>query len=68
LDLKIEPPRLNRKNISAAIAADVKRFYQQIKTDDVFGTHSGNSRHGVALLCGFDTTSLTAQGGQRLHP
>ena len=44
LDLKIEPPRLKRKNISAAIAADVKRFYQQIKTDDVFGTHSGAFR------------------------
>ena len=44
LDLKIEPPRLKRKNISAAIAADVKRFYQQIKTDDVFGTHRGNLR------------------------
>jgi hypothetical protein len=31
LDLKIEPPRLKRKNISVAIAADVKRFYQQTK-------------------------------------
>jgi len=39
LDLKIEPPRLKRKHISAAIAADVERFYQHIKTDDVFGTH-----------------------------
>ena len=28
----------------------------------------GNIRHGVALLCGFDTPSLTAQGGQRLPP
>ena len=37
--MKIEPPRLKKKNISAAIAANVKRFYQQIKTDDVFGTH-----------------------------
>src|SRR5215510_15821574 len=36
MDLKIEPPRLKRKNISAAIAADVKRFYQQIKTDGRF--------------------------------
>jgi hypothetical protein len=24
--------------------------------------------HGVALLCGFDTRSLAAQGGQRLPP
>src|SRR6266516_1709250 len=31
LDLKIEPPRLKRKNMSVAIAADVKRFYQQTK-------------------------------------
>jgi hypothetical protein len=26
----------------------------------------GSVRHGVALLCGFDTPSLTAQGRQRL--
>jgi hypothetical protein len=26
----------------------------------------GNVRHGVALLCGFDTPSLATQGGQRL--
>jgi hypothetical protein len=25
-----------------------------------------NVRHGVALLCGIDTSSLAAQGGQRL--
>jgi hypothetical protein len=28
----------------------------------------GNSRHSIALLCGFGTPSLTAQGGQRLLP
>ena len=28
----------------------------------------GSVRHGVALLCGFDTPSLMAQGGQRLLP
>src|SRR5262245_173695 len=28
----------------------------------------GSAGHGVALLCGFGTPSLTAQGGQRLHP
>ena len=27
-----------------------------------YGVSHGNSRHGVALLCGFDTPSLTAQG------
>jgi hypothetical protein len=26
----------------------------------------GNIHHGVALLCGFDTPSLAAQGGQHL--
>ena len=28
----------------------------------------GSAGHGVALLCGFDTRSLAAQGGQRLPP
>jgi len=28
----------------------------------------GNLHHGVALLCGFVTPSLAAQGGQRLPP
>src|SRR5262249_60167777 len=28
----------------------------------------GSAGHSVALLCGFGTPSLTAQGGQRLHP
>jgi hypothetical protein len=40
LDLKIEPPRLKRKNISVAIAADVKRFYQQTKWT-TFSVHTG---------------------------
>jgi hypothetical protein len=30
-----------RKEISAAIVADVKRFCHQIKTDEVFNTHTG---------------------------
>jgi hypothetical protein len=29
-----------KRNISATIVADVKRFSHQINTDDVFGTHS----------------------------
>jgi hypothetical protein len=41
LGLKIEAPKFKRSMISAAIEADVKRFCQQIKTDEVFGTHSG---------------------------
>src|SRR5215471_4557084 len=40
LGLKNEAPRFKRKNISATITADVKRFCHQIKTDEVFGTHS----------------------------
>ena len=39
LGLKIEAPRFKRKNISATIVVDVKRFFRQIKTDEVFGTH-----------------------------
>jgi hypothetical protein len=40
LGLKSEAARFKRKNISATITADVKRFCHQIKTDEVFGTHS----------------------------
>src|SRR3984893_14357017 len=40
LGLKIEAPRFKRKNITATIVVDVKRFCRQIKTDEVFGTHS----------------------------
>jgi len=36
-----DAPRSKRKNIRAALAADVKRFCHQIKMDEVFGTHSG---------------------------
>jgi hypothetical protein len=40
LGLKNDVLRLKRKNISATIAADVKRFCHRIKADEVFGTHS----------------------------
>jgi hypothetical protein len=39
LGLKNDASRFKRKNISAAIAADVKRFCHEIKRDEVFGTH-----------------------------
>ena len=39
MGLKIEAPRFKRKNISATIVVDVKRFCRQLKTDEVFGTH-----------------------------
>jgi hypothetical protein len=40
LGLKSAAARFKRRIISAAIATDVKRFCHQIKTDEVFGTHS----------------------------
>src|ERR1700730_16768037 len=50
LGLKSEATMFKSKTISAAIAADVKRFCRQIKTDGVFGTHSWiefeNGEHG----------------------
>jgi len=39
LGLNAEATRFKRKNISATIVADDKRFYHRIKTDDVFDTH-----------------------------
>ena len=32
--------RITKRNISASILADVKRFFHQINTDEVFGTHN----------------------------
>jgi hypothetical protein len=40
LDSKSEAARFTKRNISATIVADVKRFFHQINTDEVFGTHS----------------------------
>src|ERR1700730_8289986 len=40
LGLKIEEHRFKRKNISATIVVDVKRFCRQIKTDE-FSVHTG---------------------------
>jgi hypothetical protein len=44
LGLKNEAARFKRRNISAAIAADVKRFCHQIKTDESFGIHRRRRR------------------------
>jgi hypothetical protein len=41
LDLKSEAARFTKRNISATIVADVKRFSHQINTDEVFGAHRG---------------------------
>ena len=40
LGLRSEVIRFKKRNISATIVADVKRFFLQINTDQVFGTHS----------------------------
>src|ERR1700732_2725664 len=40
LDLKSEAARFTKRNISATIVADGKRFFHQVNTDEVFGTHS----------------------------
>jgi len=34
-----------KRNISATIVADVKRFSHQINTDEVFGTHNSAKTH-----------------------
>jgi len=63
LDLKSEATRFTKRNISATIVADVKRFSQQINTDELFGTHRsigrGHNRagsHGTRPLV-FDPTA-----------
>jgi hypothetical protein len=74
LGLKIEAPRFKRKNISAAIAANVKRFCQQIKTDEVFGTHRRRRAHRVAgfsrceRLSGIRTRAIGWRRRRRVHP
>src|SRR6266446_8179109 len=40
-DLNGETKRVRKKQSSAIIAADVRRFSYLINTDEVFGTHSG---------------------------
>jgi hypothetical protein len=44
--LNSDASKLRKKQSSATIEADVKRFVHQINTDDVFGTH----RVGISLL------------------
>ena len=45
LGLKNEAARFKRKTISAAIATEVKQFCRQLKTDEVFGAHSWQTRN-----------------------
>jgi len=39
LDLNDEATRFKKRNISATIVANVRRFCHRINTDEVFGTH-----------------------------
>jgi hypothetical protein len=52
VDLKGEAPRFKRRNISATIAAKVKRFCHRIKTNELFGTHNrvSTDRQGCSRL------------------
>ena len=59
-------PRAMHGNL-AAMEADLA-FGLAPAVTDAASTAAMRACHGVALLCGFDTPSLTAQGGQRLLP
>jgi hypothetical protein len=39
MDLKSDATRFKKRIISVTIVANVRRFCQQINTDEVFGTH-----------------------------
>ena len=43
--------RITKKNISASILADVKRFFHQIYTDEVFGTHNEADSRRQSTQC-----------------
>src|ERR1700720_946803 len=62
LGLKIEAPSFKRKNISATIVVDVKRFCRQLKTDEVFGTHKGPFGRDPTggVVCMLDSVSKTS--------
>src|SRR5262245_65359702 len=51
LGLNNDAPRLKRKNISATIAADVKRFCHQVKNGQGFRYTQGASGSHLAPLC-----------------
>jgi dTDP-D-glucose 4,6-dehydratase len=43
--------RITKRNISASILADVKRFFHQINTDEVFGTHNEADSRRQSTQC-----------------
>ncbi len=70
MDLKGEAAKFKRSNISAAIAADVKRFCHQINTDEVLGTHRGRTGNGNSALrmrfgIGMNTNHTLEEVGQQ---
>jgi dTDP-D-glucose 4,6-dehydratase len=52
--------RITKRNISATILADVKRFFHQINTDEVFGTHR-HQRTREPEACPFFEPPFTVQ-------
>jgi hypothetical protein len=52
--------RITKRNISASILADVKRFFHQINTDEVFGTHRGWSMIKILTVTTASLAMLSA--------
>jgi tripartite-type tricarboxylate transporter receptor subunit TctC len=53
-----EANSVSKKQNSATIVADVRRFYHQINPDGVFGTHTSRKRVGIAA----DTPTVAEAG------
>ena len=66
--MKIEAPRFKRKNISATIVVDVKRFCRQLKTDEVFGTHRITCNGGLPFGLNLSGMRRRREGGERGDP
>jgi hypothetical protein len=54
--------QIEEQNSSATIAPMVMRFYHQINTDEVFGTHKYDGRNGYRMVpaTGIDGRAVTA--------
>ena len=50
LDLKSDATRFKKRIISVTLVANVRRFCQQINTDEIFGTHRSSSPQAVASM------------------
>ena len=70
-DLNGETKRVSKKQSSAIIAADVRRFSYLINTDDVFGTHNSrtaNERYREGYSSGRHAPARLANGGIKSFP